>query len=189
MSTPNQKKVLDIIQKQVQKGTKISVTKAMRESGVYSESTAKRPEKITKSKGFIKILEAAGLTDSFLAKKHSQLSRATRLEKDTFYAQPKIEIKRKKEHIVAWIHVSDEKIKEMIEGAEDDPTGNRVAYIKKFEKYKEVYFRVPDSVVQSKALEMGYKIKDHFAPNKLDIIDHDLSEKELEAMGKLFSKK
>lgn len=186
MPTVNQKKVLDIIQKQVRNGSKISVSKAMRESGVYAQSTSTRPEKITRSKGFIKILEAAGLTDAFLARKHSQLANATSLDKDTFLADPIIETKRKKEKITGWAHVSDAKIKLLIEGPEEAPTGNKIAYIKKFEKYKEVFFRVPDNAVQSKALEMGYKIKDHFAPDKLDIIEHEMTDEEKKVFDSIF---
>lgn len=186
MATLNQKKVTSKILEQVRKGEKVSVSKAMRESGVYSQSVSKQPHRITKSKGFIEILEKAGLSDSFLARKHSQLANSTRLEKDTFYADPIIETKRKKEKVVGWTHVSDAKIKLLIEGTAEEPTGNRVAYIKKFDKHKEVFFRVPDNAVQSKALEMGYKIKDLFAADKLDIVEHEMNDDEKSVFDSIF---
>lgn len=189
MPTLNQKKVIDIIRKQVAKGGKVSVTKAMREAGVYTPMTARHPEKITKSKGYIKLMEEAGLTDKFLANKQAQLINSTRLEKDSFHAEPKIEIKRKKEKIVGWVNMSDDKIKLLVEGTPEAPTGNKIAYIKRYEKHKEVFFRIPDNVVQSKALEMGLKIKDHFAPDKLDIIEHDLAPDEQIALDLLFGTK
>lgn len=51
------------LEKMVENGGNIS--QAMRDVG-YSENTAKTPQKLTKSKGFIELCEEKGLTDNFL---------------------------------------------------------------------------------------------------------------------------
>ena len=45
--TMNQKKVFDKVVEQVRNGQKVSISKAMRESGVYSESVSKIPGQIS----------------------------------------------------------------------------------------------------------------------------------------------
>lgn len=60
MSTIRQKLALE---KMVENGGKAG--QAMREVG-YSENTAKTPQKLTESKGFIELCESRGLTDNML---------------------------------------------------------------------------------------------------------------------------
>lgn len=188
MTTLNQKKVLNKIIDQMGNGGKISVSKAMRDSGAYSKHSSHHPEKITKAKGFIQILEKAGLTDQFLAKKHSQLSNATVLGKDTFYAEQIVTKVKGKKKETTYRHLSNDKIKELVEGTEENPTGVKIAYIKTFETHKDVFYRTPDNAVQSKALEMGYKIKDKFAADKLDITTHELTEEEENILKNIINK-
>ena len=68
--TFNQARVLDRIREQVQKGTKVSVTAAMR--GIYSPSTATRPEKITKLPAFQELLNEY-LPDDLVTRRHREL--------------------------------------------------------------------------------------------------------------------
>src|SRR3990167_4418406 len=60
-----------------------SVGSAMRSAG-FSDKTAHNPSKLTKSINYIKHLERAGVTDSFLAEKQHVLSSSARIEARTF---------------------------------------------------------------------------------------------------------
>lgn len=153
-----------------------SVASAMRSAG-YSPATIKNPDHLTKSKAFIKILEKAGVTDNLLAKKHVALLNSSRLDRETFDAVRK---GRK------WVHFTDEQIKTSIEGTEENPTGCRIMYIKTFPEQRIALFRTPDNPAQAKALEMGYKVKDHFAPDKFELVEHELTPEEQEIVEAVF---
>lgn len=73
--TENQKAVFDKVVKQVRKGQKVSVSKAMRESG-YSKNVAAKPNKVTKSAGWQTLLDKY-LPEDFLEKKHRELLNKT----------------------------------------------------------------------------------------------------------------
>jgi hypothetical protein len=60
MATQKQKKALDKIIE-----NNGNVSKAMREAG-YPATTARNPQQLTRSKGFIELCEERGLTDDFL---------------------------------------------------------------------------------------------------------------------------
>ena len=60
MATNKQKKAVD---KLVENGGNVS--KAMKDAG-YSEATAKTPQKLTESKGFMELVEEYGLTDGLI---------------------------------------------------------------------------------------------------------------------------
>lgn len=66
MATINQELAVDNIVKQVGKGGKASVSKAMR--GIYSPSVAKNPKKLTQSVGFKELLKKNGLTEDLISK-------------------------------------------------------------------------------------------------------------------------
>ena len=68
--TLNQSRVLDRIREQIQKGSKVSVTAAMR--GIYSPSTATRPEKITRLPEYQELLQEL-FPDDKLVKLHREL--------------------------------------------------------------------------------------------------------------------
>ena len=70
MATLNQKQVFRKVMKQVVKGGKISVSKEMR--GIYANSTAKRTDKLTKTKGWQELMEKY-LPDKKLAQVHKYL--------------------------------------------------------------------------------------------------------------------
>ena len=70
MATQNQKQVFKKVMGKVVKGSKISISKEMR--GVYADSTAKRTNKLTKSKGWQELMEKY-LPDEKLAKVHQYL--------------------------------------------------------------------------------------------------------------------
>lgn len=171
-----ERKVASIL---IAKGGKSTVSSAIREAG-GSESIARNSQKITRSVGFNKLLERAGISDKMLAEKHSRLLNATTLGREEFNAQVTYEEdpKRKNKKIEKVKHYTTEQIKLSIEGSEENPTGCRILYIKVFSHRKVAVFRVPDNAVQAKNLEMAYKVKGHFAPEKVGVEIHELTEDE-----------
>lgn len=166
-----------------------SVGAAMRAAG-YTPATAKNPSKLTQSKAFIKILEKAGVTDSALAKAHGDLLHSARIEHKEFYAMDAYRtVKKDKngkplkepatEHY--YRHLSDNEIKAQIESV----PGHKLLSIHKSASKKIAYYQSPENAVRKSAIEMGYKVKDHFAPEKLDIIEHELTEEESQFLAGL----
>ena len=80
MVTLNQKRVFEKVREKVVKGGKISVSKEMR--GIYADSTAKRPNKLTKSKGWEKLMNKY-IPDELLAEKHKELLTVPKIIKTT----------------------------------------------------------------------------------------------------------
>lgn len=159
-----------------------SMGSAMRKAG-YSDISALTPARLTKSKGYVRILEKAGMTDDFLAKEHMQLMQSSRIEHQSFPAISRtITVKENengrklkkpyKEHV--YRHVPDEVIKAQIEAV----PGHKLMYIQKGTSEKVAYINVPENIVRKGAIEMSYKVKSHFAPDKLDIIEHELTDED-----------
>ena len=63
--TPTEKQIKAVDNLVEQRGSRQSVSKAMRDAG-YAEKTAKNPKNLTESAGFNQLCENAGLSDSFL---------------------------------------------------------------------------------------------------------------------------
>jgi hypothetical protein len=159
-----------------------SVGDAMRHAG-YTPATAKNPSHLTKSKGFVKILEKAGLTDEVLAQGHMELMQSSRIEHQSFPAIYRTTVVDKDENgkklkkalkEEVYRHVPDNVIKMQIESV----PGHKLMYIQKGTVEKIAYIKVPENIVRKSAIEMGYKVKAHFAPDKLDIVDHELSDED-----------
>lgn len=67
-ATPKQKKLAKLVSENVGKQKPEPIGKLMREAG-YSKSRSETPAPVIQSKGFIAILEAAGVTDDKIARK------------------------------------------------------------------------------------------------------------------------
>lgn len=162
MATENQKIIAARVLKKVKKGEKISITKEMRESGVYSEATSKHPEKVTGSKGWKELMERY-LPDELLSKVHTQLLEAKKL--DTMIFPPTSGI-------------TDDEIRAFIESC-----GCVVRKITRGEKQIFVFFYAPDNKARNDALDKGYKLKGRYAPMRVytepDPLD-DLTDEELQ---------
>lgn len=158
--TMNQKKVFDKVVEQVRNGQKVSISKAMRESGVYSESVSKIPGKITKTKGWKQLMDEHFPVD-YIAKKHKQLLDSTVMLQMHF---PE--------------YSSDQEIKEVIELA-----GNKLIKVvisevtypgKKGQEditvvKKIAYYNAPNAIIQDKALDKAYKLRGSYAAEKKDV--------------------
>lgn len=70
MATLNQKRVFERVSQKVVKGMPVAISKEMR--GIYKNSVANRPNKLTRSKGWQELLNEH-LPDSLLAKRHREL--------------------------------------------------------------------------------------------------------------------
>lgn len=155
-------------------------SRAMKDAG-FSDWYSKNPQKIMQTKGFIKILEDAGMTDEKLAKKHNALLESAKIEKINFLAIAEEYTDKNKKRLKRYKHIPDDVIIALIESI----PGHKFLYIQKTRFEKIAYYKVPDAVVQSRQIEMGYKIKGHFASHKFDVVHHTMTPEEEELFKSL----
>ncbi len=178
--TENQKVVFSRVVEKVKKGEKVSITKEMRESGVYSEATSKHPEKITESKGWQTLLEE-NLGDGLLSQTHHDLLKSTTLdhmtfplgvktndEKEEFYKKREAEALAKGKEYQHIEILSDEDIKELLSSV--NCTVRRIVH---GEQARYVYFWSADNRARKDGLDMAYKLTGKYAPEKrVTIVAH-----------------
>lgn len=143
MATKNQEKVVDIVAKDIRKGRKVSVSRAIRESGLYSPSYAEQPQKLTRSKGWKELVEK-NLPDSFLTQRHRKLFDQVRVEYFSF-----------------GLKKSDEEITAAVKDA-----GLELINISYTADSKLAWYSVSDVHAVTKALEMAHKIKGVYQADK-----------------------
>lgn len=137
MATKNQEKILDIVTKDVKAGRKVSIRRAMKESGVYSPSYADtQSHKLTHSKGWKELVDKH-LSDTLLTTRHRKL-----------FDQKKVE------YFSFGLKKSDEEIKAAVEDA-----GLKLINISYTTDSKLAWYSVDDVHAVTKALEMAHKIK------------------------------
>lgn len=156
MATIRQQKAFDIL---VGNGGTISVGQAMIQAGL-SPNTANTPQKLTESKGWKELMEKH-LSDDKLAKAHNELLNQKRLD---YFVFPK--------------SMNDEEVKEKTESA-----GVELIVIRDGDKGRYAFYATADAMARKGALEMAYKLKGAFAPEKslnLNIdVDADSTVKEV----------
>lgn len=164
----------------VEKGGKTTMAWALRQAGA-SPSIVKNPDRVFKSRGFAAELEKVGLSDKVIAKKYVSLMAATNIDKESFEG-----IKRRGK----WTYPADEVIIQTIEGTEEKPTGCTVMFVQIDTTLhrKIVTYRRPDNAVQKGIVELTGKVKSHFAPEKLDVVSHELDETERKFLQGLMDK-
>lgn len=178
--TENQKTVFSRVVQKVRKGTKVSISKEMRDSGVYSESMSKKPDKLTKSKGWNILLETH-LGDDLLAETHHGLLKSTTLDHMTF--PPFNAVKAKKEVVTPVTLPSDtgdienvgEKFGEQLNDQEiRDLLASVNCQVRKIvhgELARHVYYWCADNRARKDGLDLAYKLKGKYAPEKrLDVV-------------------
>ena len=119
-----------------------NIGKAMIDAG-YSPTTAKTPQKLTKSKGWQELMQDY-FPDEELVKTHKSLFDA---EKQSTYTFSKSD--------------SNRFIKEIIESI----PSNKLVYIRKTKTHKIAYYTEPDNVTIGKALDLAYKVKGYYHPS------------------------
>lgn len=160
------KKVLDNL---VENGGNLS--KAIRDTGLYSEVIARDPQKITESITWGELMEFH-ISDSELASKHKELLHATRLDHMTFPTGCKTEadkeeiyaVRRLKAESEGKVYVeteimTDDDIRELLSSV--NCTVRRIVH---GDTARHVYFWSADNKSRKDAVEMGYKLKGRFAP-------------------------
>lgn len=177
MATTKQKKVAKILLEN--KGKPVSI--AMLEAG-YPPATAKNPQQLTNSQGWQELM-AEYLPDDEIAEKHKGLLRATRLDHQVFALGPKNE-EDKKAYIEAdklkaakdgkeyreVEYVTDEDIREMLE-----EINCKVRRIVHRETARDVYFWVADNKPRKDAIDMAYKLKGQYAPDRSIVANINLN--------------
>jgi len=155
-TTGKQKKVAQAIL--ANRGT--SVSAAMREAG-YSDAYAKNPQQLTTTKSWKELMEEF-LPEDELAAVHKSLLNSKRVER-----------------LILHKDTPDEDIKEMIKSA--NCTLKKI-YI--FMGEKHVMFWTPNDKSRSDALDMAYKLKGNYAPQKMQVERklQDLTDEELEQL-------
>lgn len=134
-----------------------NISTAMIEAG-YDENTAKNPKNLTESAGFKELMDEAGLSDEELLSKHSELLNSAVINSISFstFQNPK---KGKNKKYKA---LTDEEIKKIIENA----PGCKLIRIVRSPSEAVAYYYSPDSRSRKAALDMGYKLKGNYAPEK-----------------------
>lgn len=150
-----QKRAVKILaEKMVENGGKLSKGEILKEAG-YSDAIAKNPAKIFESASMKKAIKSAGLDLKSLKMKHKQLLNMGRLQ-----------------NISASIHIPHDQFVNMV--LEGIPWSRFMHYFDNaLNASREYFFIIPDTVTQTKALEMQYKILGEFAPEKHRIVDRD----------------
>lgn len=130
--------------------------KTMLEAG-YSPNVAKTPTLVTESKGFRELMDAAGLDEASLTRKHRELLNSRDLRQMMFDPQ-----------------ITDFEIEEIILAAgctllkialvEVEYTTKK-GEVKTFEK-KCCFYSAPNALAQDRALDKAYKLRGSYAPEK-----------------------
>lgn len=156
MPTPKQKIAFSLISENI-RNPKPDTTlgKTMLEAG-YSAQVALKPKLVTESKGFKELMEEAGLDDASLTRTHSELLKSARLDHMIFALGPKKDEEKKDNSVL-----SDEDIKRLL--ADVNCTVRRIVHR---ETARDVYFWSPDNKSRKEALDMAYKLKGSYAPEK-----------------------
>lgn len=126
----------------------------------YSQRVSEKPKLVTESKGFRELMEANGLDDQSLTRLHNDLLQSARLDHMVFPLGPKKHESPEDDEML-----SDTDIKEML--AELKCVVRRVVH---GETARHVYFWSPNDKIRKDALDMGYKLKGHYAPEKKTIL-------------------
>ena len=119
-----------------------NISKAMSKAG-YTKEVSKRTDKLTKTKGWNYLINKY-LPEKDLTKAHRELMDAKRIEKTPFYYKLK-----------------DKEVQEIIEGE-----GFKFIGTKRFMTTAIVFFSVPDTFAKKNALDMAYKLRGLYAPEK-----------------------
>lgn len=121
------------------------ISKAMLDAG-YSPNTAKTPQKLTESKAWEELMKKF-ISDEDLAKAHKQLLDATRIE-----------------HMVFPLKITDEEIKELLE-----EVNCKVRKIQHGDTANHCWFWAKDNNALKNGLDLAYKLKGKYAPEKKDL--------------------
>jgi hypothetical protein len=190
--TENQKKIFSQVVEKVRKGEKISISREIKESGVYADSMVAHPEKITRSKGWQYLLHTH-LSDKLLSETHHDLLKSTTLdhmvfpigvktndEKKNYYLKREQEAKKKGEEYKHIEILSDEDINELLLSV--NCTVKKIIH---GEQARHVYFWSADNRARKDGLDMAYKLKGKYAPEKQVNLNVNVTQKEKDKIDRI----
>lgn len=154
MPTIKQKKAF---KKVVENGGNVS--KAMKDAD-YSAAMAKNPHKLTKSKGWQEMMDTY-LPEKLLAEKHRELLDSTRVDHMVFPLGPKEDEESDEETSSEHTALTDGQIKEML--ASVNCTVRKIVH---GQSARHVYFWTANDKARKDALDMAYKLRGNYAPEK-----------------------
>lgn len=174
MATTKQKIAAQKTLENIGKGDIKPMGEVLRESG-YSDNVADNPKIVTESKGWNELMNEY-LSDEDLAKAHKELLSATKIEHMTFPLGPKDDCdpnfsganpKKEKDEADDFHErttLTDQEIKEMLSSV-----NCQVRRIVHGETARHVYFWAKDNNALKSGLDLAYKLKGKYAPDKSDI--------------------
>lgn len=153
-----------------------SLSKAMVDAG-YSPAYAHNPQQFLRTKA-AQELEKEYLPDELIAQRHNELLNAGLIQ---HYIFPKLHDTASKKKGVAKNELTNEEIKTIVENV----PGCRLIYVKRDYLGATAYFQAPDSKSRKDAVDMAYKLKGNYSPEKIQLTKRkyqDLSNAELMAL-------
>jgi hypothetical protein len=145
-ATLKQKRAVEEVIKVIKGMSKATKQEVLEKVG-YSKGIAKSPKRVIESKGFQELMDQYGLSDKDLAAAHKNLLNATYID-----------------HMVFPVAMTDEEITNLLKTVNCVP--------KKFmhgETANHVWFWARDNKAMKDAIDMGYKLKGNYAPEKKEI--------------------
>ena len=160
----------------------LAVSKAMLEVG-FSPAYSKNPQKFTRTKTFKELMDEY-LPDELIAEKHNELLNAAEIQ---HYLFPKIEEKiytsKKGKAKISRSTLTNAEIREIVQSV----PGCRLIYVKRDSIGAWAYFQSPDSKSRKDAVDMAYKLRGNYSPDKIELTKRKyqhLSDEELMAHKK-----
>ncbi len=152
------------IKKLVESGGK-SMSAAMLSVG-FSPAYAKNPQKFLKTKTAQELLDEY-LPDEMVAMRHSELLNAGEIQ---HYIFPKLsdemaKDKKRKGVKIKKNELTNKEIKEIVESV----PGCRLIYVKRDFMGAWAFFSAPDGRIRKDAIDMAYKRKGDYAPDKIQV--------------------
>lgn len=162
--SPEQKRIEQVFKRSLGiTGQRVSMAEAMREQN-YSHKMTRNPQEVTKTKTWAILMEEYFPEDA-LAKKHKELLNAGTLQKMRFA-----------------FDIEDSEIKDILSHFPGAKFIKVDTVDKDGKKYKRLHYIAPDTRIQKDMLDMSYKIRGNYAPEKHETKNLHLSLADLRQM-------
>jgi hypothetical protein len=164
-----------------------SISAAMRSVG-YSYSYSKNPQAFTATKTYQECVKEY-LPDELITKRHNELANASEINHYIFPNLSDRPVKKGK-HVGIKIQkneLTNGEIKEIVESV----PGCRLIYVKRDWVGAIAFYSQPDSKSRKDAIDMAYKLKGYYAPEKIQLVRRkyqDLTDKDLAELEKTLKK-
>lgn len=171
------KKILEIGKKNLGKGKPLPPLGQVMKSVGYSDSYSANPQQLKGTETWDELMKIF-LPDSLIAQRHHELLNHGEISHFIF---PLKELSKKEREKKEDSQINDDEIKMVIESV----PGCKLIYIKRDKYFGAVaYFQAPSGRIRKDALDMSYKLKAKYAPDKIELTKRkyqDMSNAELAA--------